>query len=429
MGCRRPVVAILARYQRGQTRFAAASRARRGNCGSRGLLAHVLIVFLGAVRPSDLLGQYNLGPARWRLAASPTVRLDDDGTRERQFTRIVGATRLPSGNLVVADGPARELRVFAPNGRFLRSLARPGSGPGELERLDWFTRLGDTLAAGGFANRRVTVFDSAGAFSYARAIDVSGAADPMHPEVPTVPGAVAMGRMADGRLLLFTRRAVPVQPPTHIFRDTVRVGIQLAAAAGTEVQWLGQFGNRSSLASFVNGEFRMTRHPLLPQLLWAISDNAVWLMQSDGTDIVRVRRDGSQRRVQLPAMSSPLTEEVLQLWRDQEVTRAADARMAAVAAEMFNRRWLPRLAPNVTEIVAGFGGEVWLSLFPSDPSSPKAYLIVDSTGTVAAQAQGPSNVRFLEIGLDYALGVATNADGVESIVQYQLIRSPSNARK
>ncbi|MBK9549873.1 MAG: hypothetical protein IPO52_12400 [Gemmatimonadetes bacterium] len=65
-------------------------------------------------------------PAR-RLDPRPLLVLgEDEGTVT--FGTVVGAIRLSDGSVVVADGKARELRLFEAAGRLVRTVARRGEG-------------------------------------------------------------------------------------------------------------------------------------------------------------------------------------------------------------------------------------------------------------------------------------------------------------
>ena len=50
------------------------------------------------------------------------------------FTTITSVIGDPAGRILVADMGSHEVRVFAPDGRFLFQFGRPGEGPGELTR-------------------------------------------------------------------------------------------------------------------------------------------------------------------------------------------------------------------------------------------------------------------------------------------------------
>jgi hypothetical protein len=77
----------------------------------------------------------------------------------------IAATRLRDGTIVVADISARMLRFFDPSGRYLASLGRPGSGPGEFESVYWLGQCHtDSLFVWDLTLQRMTILNSVGAF-------------------------------------------------------------------------------------------------------------------------------------------------------------------------------------------------------------------------------------------------------------------------
>ena len=56
----------------------------------------------------------------------------EGGAPEYTFGRVAGIDVLSDGTIAVLDGLAGEVRTFAPDGSFVRRIARPGEGPGEI---------------------------------------------------------------------------------------------------------------------------------------------------------------------------------------------------------------------------------------------------------------------------------------------------------
>lgn len=98
----------------------------------------------------------------WR--AVPELRLGRaEGTGPEVFAMPAALEVDAAGRLYVLDAQAGEVRVFAPDGRHLRSFGRSGAGPGELAQP-----MGMAFAPDGGlwvvdpGNARFTVFDTAG---------------------------------------------------------------------------------------------------------------------------------------------------------------------------------------------------------------------------------------------------------------------------
>lgn len=86
------------------------------------------------------------------------------GEPDYQFGQIGAIAVASDGEILVSDRQLRQVKVFTSEGRFLRAMGRPGSGPGEFGRgpLDLLLTPGDTLLVPDGQNRRINRFDPDG---------------------------------------------------------------------------------------------------------------------------------------------------------------------------------------------------------------------------------------------------------------------------
>lgn len=86
-----------------------------------------------------------------------------EGADEFTFGRISGLAVDGDGNIYVLDMQASEVRVFAPDGSFVRRFGRQGAGPGELDRASGMAFLPDgRLVVRDQGNARMNVYSPAG---------------------------------------------------------------------------------------------------------------------------------------------------------------------------------------------------------------------------------------------------------------------------
>jgi hypothetical protein len=89
-----------------------------------------------------------LSPPTWSVESKPLLTLGGAAAFEpTEFTSIVAILRMDDGVLAIADGGSRQVRLFGPDGKFLRTLGGPGEGPTEFRRLRALGRRADTLYA------------------------------------------------------------------------------------------------------------------------------------------------------------------------------------------------------------------------------------------------------------------------------------------
>lgn len=97
----------------------------------------ITVALINASSGSPLQGQD--GP-RWQLAQPDFEVGGVEAEGDYALAALGGVTVLSNGNVVVGDRVAPFLKVFGPNGEFLRDVGRFGSGPGEYEyvhEMDW----------------------------------------------------------------------------------------------------------------------------------------------------------------------------------------------------------------------------------------------------------------------------------------------------
>jgi len=122
----------------------------------------------------DVRGQLE----RTTFAASWTVvdSVVPEQTDNTPIVRISGIDMDSLGRLLIGDVSNGSVKLFARNGRLLRTIGRKGRGPGEFEapRLPRFAPGGRIYVAD-VSLRRVSIFDTAGVF--VKAVSLAGLGD------------------------------------------------------------------------------------------------------------------------------------------------------------------------------------------------------------------------------------------------------------
>jgi len=82
------------------------------------------------------------------------------GDPEYQFGQIAGVAMTSAGQVLVMDQQAQELKVFGPDGAWLRTIGEPGSGPGQFgpQAGPVLVGRGDTVLVPDLGNQRVSLF-------------------------------------------------------------------------------------------------------------------------------------------------------------------------------------------------------------------------------------------------------------------------------
>ena len=356
---------------------------------------------------------------RWTLSDAPVLTIGTDGDTNTEFLRIAAVTRMPSGEIVVGNGGTAELRVFSPTGWFLRSLSRRGQGPGELTNFSGIIRAHDTLFVTEFAPgaTQLHIFTLGEGFR---------TRSPLRPgNAPK--GAMPIARLSGGEFLVSTGQVKVVNPVAGLVtRDTMPLGVLRGGATG-EVRWIGDFPNNSWLGyaspSLPSG-MGFTRFTLGPSLVTGASADRIWIGDAGTGDITIYDADGKAvAHAQLPVRLRAFSTAALERAKQAALTSASTPDLTARYENLYDRSRRPRTAPLFTRFITGIEGQMAVELFEEEgPAVRRPMVILDRDGRAVAGLTIPANVVVHEVGSDYVLGVQTNDDGVERIVQYRLMR-------
>jgi hypothetical protein len=355
---------------------------------------------------SALLTSTSSAQATVQLSASPVARFGESGGASLQLSRVNAAIRLADGTVIVADARSSELHQFAPNGRYLRRVAREGAGPNELDGILSLWRLGDSFVV--HSGSRLTTFGQSPLREVSRRILPSARAR------GSVTGALGNGVLFGTRGAAFR---VLSEAPRGVIRDTMR----LALFRGDSLAEVIPLANRPGKPSLSvldpsrPGGFRARAFRQGHALHWAAGRDVLWLGDSGTGELLRYGATGAR----LDSLSTPFPSRV---WNSSTVRRFARAASDPLDAAEWDAQWLPSAPPRFADLHADVGGGVWVEEFREDPTEPRELRLVEPRGAVTARMTVPGGVRVLEIGRDYLLGVQEDADGVPEVLMYQLQR-------
>lgn len=364
----------------------------------------------GAVRQSRL--------ATWSLSTAPLLRIGGEGDSTTEFLRVVGASRMASGGIVVANAGTQELRVFSGNGQYLKRLSRAGDGPGELRYLASIARFGDTLFAmeRGMGQRPLSTYSIGSGFRDRAALTASNAPQ----------GVSALARLSDGSLFVVEGSFRAVDPrEAPVWRDSIRLGILQLGNPGS-VGWIGRFPAASWFSyqpRSIPGRLWMSRYTLGADLVSAVSGNCVWLGDSGTGQITTIAADGRiiAQNI-LPVPRRGFDDGSLEREKARLLASARDDDDRARYEGLFSRGRRPSRAPAFKRFIPGIRGEIGVELFTEEPGTSRSIIVLDSSGIAVAQFMTPAGLALYEMGADYVLGVQQDRDGVETVVMYRLER-------
>lgn len=313
-------------------------------------------------------------------STSPVFAIGAVEGPEDQLLGRVYAAFVRGNSVFIANGIVPEIREYDFQGRLIRRIGRRGGGPGEFRNLRWIAPLsGDSLLALDLFGSRVTVFSGDGSYGRSFQLDV-----PQHGQAEWVSEfgagfAVGFSHGLDPR-----RMSGPAQDSfSVVFLDRSgarRLGRGLPLIGG---RWWVRT-SRGGISAIEEGA-----SPLL-----AVRDSLVIATTGDLQAVLRLSGTAWER---VPLIG--------QEW-DNGLVEGTDIPMRLYE-----------------QLVAGPGGEFWLSDFTISEAGGRTWRIFDQSGRLRTTLSLPARFRVFQIERDYVLGKTTDEDGVEYVELLRLNRS------
>ncbi|HLA91026.1 MAG TPA: hypothetical protein VJL28_11415 [Gemmatimonadaceae bacterium] len=349
-------------------------------------------------------------PVRWTLDATPALTL---GANERDtvgiFQTVLGATRLPDGSILVGDRGEFALRLFGPTGAPLRSFARIGSGPGEVQRIAGLLRCGDSIYAHDSRQGNLySVFTLAGRFvrSFRFASPQSG-----FPPYQTA----CNGRGDFVHLGYQSPRDIKAGP----YRSTLPVWLSGADSAirrlidsvpGWEAWGQVRDGRMAGARALP-----LSRQPVLgagrTQFYVGSGDQfRIRALDSSGREVAVLQRTASADAVSEADVRNEMEREISirgESWRRRTEQDYAEMK-------------LPTTLPPYTILIVDESDYVWVRPWPRAALASLRWSVFDPRGRLAAEVDVPAFLEVFEIGREYLLG--RYFDPNEAVPQVRLYR-------
>jgi hypothetical protein len=356
-----------------------------------------------------------------RLASAPAVVIGTGDGEAHELSSVEGAIRLGDGTIVVADGTTSQLRFFDATGKHVRSVGRRGGGPGEFNQLRMLAKLaGDTIVAGD-GLRSLSFFTGTGTF-----IRTARTALPPTPDRPVLTVILAV---LDDQSTVVAPISNPA-PRAAGARWTETVPLSILDRAG---------GNAVSLGTHPYWVFAMYEGQAIPvrfseELM--VTTNGRELFVGFGAQYaIRVfSKDGRLQRIihrrwTPTRVASGETDRYAEAWGKRWI-RATGAEYDRQLRE-FRQNPFAEVVPAISQIIADRSGRLWVrearvadasatGSLGQMPLVPSTWNVFDTAGRWLGNVTTPPRLFVQEIGADYLLGIASDSDGVQTVVMYRL---------
>jgi hypothetical protein len=320
-----------------------------------------------------------------------------------------------AGRIYVVDNKPASIKVFAPDGRLVRTIGREGEGPGEF-RVGFIAVHGGYLVLHDPQVARTTVWDTAGTLlrswhdscCYWNDIEVDREGRIYIPSVLSgkpgdAPRGIPYVRWSLEGVALDTVWVPRVEDP-KFWTITSKKGGQVVSAMSTSI-------------------------PFMPGLDWAIHpDGGIIYGWSGRYAIVRSRTGTDSARVFGKAWApDPVTDELRAAEYESRIKEPAKQYGEANVRAAFKVEDLPHTLPAYLGFRVDGSGRVWVRRYPVTDTTRTFYDVFDSTGAFL----GPVVVPFQVFAYgrqawtrDGLVTIIEDDEGRPSIVQLRFVRKP-----
>lgn len=359
--------------------------------------------------PNGAIYVHNTGPTAWadtngwRLVLEQTIAPGDGEPGELNEPRDIVVDS--HGNIFVADYKPSVIKMYGPDGAFVRTVGREGSGPGEfLNASLLMTR--DTLVVHDSRQSRTMAFTADGEFIHAwmtmcchnRPLLANNAG------LVPIPGSIAPDTTADGEPSPFIGTGVVWYSLDGTPHDSL-------VFPPEPEQPLWQIGDKDNLniTSIPFHPGLTTRFAPNGLLYWGIQDAYRIVVSSNGIDTLRI--------IESTAPAVPLPDTLRQFAVDQMIKEDARWRGVAKLSD------IPTMHPVWTGVVVDQSGNLWV-LLPGPQSEGDSWDVFDPEGRLLGKVAAPFAATYRTYwGADRVYQVTEDEAGLPVIRIYRIDRS------
>ncbi|MEX2281667.1 MAG: 6-bladed beta-propeller, partial [Gemmatimonadota bacterium] len=351
------------------------------------------------------------------------VRIGDMDDPRYTLTWMRDVVIRPDGSMYVTQPSERTIKVYDRAGRFVRSIGRQGSGPGEFDNsVGEIGFVGDTLFAVSATNQLMHLFRPDGVHLRSFRLPHAVIDDPaLYP----APFTLLLGRvLADGSILAYPRLGgTGERPPSPVLRVTregriINVIARRQVAGGTLRLRQGQ-GVLIMTLPFSTAD--ITAVPPKGDALVLASGRPPTTQKDTSFSVSRIALNGAtvfQRWIRYRPM--PLERSQVDSMIVARVREAGRGRFNPQPIPDSATRQVPKFLPPVTAVVAGADGTTWIRR--EETGGPAAWLVLDSKGNPIAQLTLPRTFTLKAADATHVWATITDELDIPYVVRYRVVQ-------
>lgn len=350
----------------------------------------------------------------WTVSREPIAEIGNvEGSESQTLNRVQDGLRLADGRIVIANGGSNELRFYNSAGNHLNTVGGSGDGPGEFRWLTnvWVWR--DSIVAYDQILNRLSFYDQKSRFVRSFRLSTPNRLGRPH----------ARGQFADGSILVLTAPMGTAPRGSGRIEGNEWVFARFASSG----EFLNPIANLEESPRWGHSIPTMPPAPYLPFTLSrfpaAIDGNDVLLGTGTEYSLVRLSNRGSTKEKWRWADTlRRVTDELSGRYRSWLLNEPPAGLNRRAIRTYLDEVAFPTHLPAYEQLLTDKLGFAWVQNYTPPWRHAPTWSVFDNTGTWLGSVRTPENVRILEIGRYYVMGVRRDQLGVESVVVYELVR-------
>jgi len=337
---------------------------------------------------------------RLTLLRAPVLEIGAaSGPDHTLFSGIVGAVRLESGGLAIADAGNYRVLFFDRAGALAQSVGRKGKGPGEFQEPRWFDRCADgTTAVYDGAHQRLISFSPSGRFLGSVPLPLEANFDPV---------VWCSGR--GHAFMLYNQYRGLIAPGAHF-----RAATALVRTTGATSDTIAAIGGDDYYSAKNGASFAAI--PLGNSTLASANGAVVFLCSNMDARCQAFDTAGVRRKTfVLPMPRHRVSSTHWKIAKAEAVEGEPLLRTRRMISSTLEELPAPTDFPLLDQIRADADGRLWVRTFDNYDTSVATWVVVNIEGSPVALVATPRALHVLEIGRNYLIGFTRDSDGVERV--------------